>query len=189
MDSIIDSRRRATSEFVKSMIHEDRKIQLEKAPEPWFRAHQTKIDVWSREDPASRLLAAVVFVFALFALWSMAVIQRRAYSALPWGDMWDYWIWYLKPQPSLLLKLFAQHNEHRIVVARLFFLADQKLFQGRVTLHNSTRPTHVIRTRGDIPEGVSSRAWPRARLPGIGCLLRGRSRLPFVRRDPEPCHG
>lgn len=89
------------------------------------------VEARSREDLASRLLAGLVFVFALFIVSSMAVIQRRAYSALPWADMWDYWIWYLKPHPSLLIKLFALHNEHRIVVARLFFLADHLLFQGR----------------------------------------------------------
>ena len=50
---------------------------------------------------------------------------------MPWWDMWDYWVWYLKPHPSLIVKLFAQHNEHRIAVARLFFLADQLLFHGR----------------------------------------------------------
>ena len=89
------------------------------------------MEACSRKDPASRLLTAVIFIFALFTVWSMAVIQRRAYSALPWGDMWDYWIWYLKLHPNLLIKLFALHNEHRIVVARLFFLADHLLFQGR----------------------------------------------------------
>ncbi len=100
-------------------------------PSSWFRPVQTEIEAWSQEDPASRLLAAVIFIFALFTVWSMAVIQRRTYSALPWADMWDYWVWYLKPHPSLLIKLFALHNEHRIVVARLFFLADHLLFQGR----------------------------------------------------------
>src|SRR5271166_4820451 len=96
-----------------------------------LRAIQSEIQAWSQEDPVSRLLAAVLFVFALFIVFSMAIIQRRAYSALPWGDMWDYWIWYLKPHPNLLIKLFALHNEHRIVVARLFFIADQMFFRGR----------------------------------------------------------
>jgi hypothetical protein len=73
-----------------------------------------------------------MFVFAVFVLWSMAVIQYRAYSALPFWDMWGgYWAWYLKPHPNLFVRLFAQHNEHRIAVARLFFLADQMFFQGR----------------------------------------------------------
>lgn len=44
-------------------------------------------------------LRVLVFVFAPFIVSSMAIIQRRAYSALPWGDLWDYWIWYLKPHP------------------------------------------------------------------------------------------
>jgi hypothetical protein len=113
------------------MIGTDLKSKPGKTPGGWFRPVQAEIVAWSREDPASRLLAAVLFIFALFMLWSMAVIQRRAYSALPWWDMWDYWAWYLKPHPTLIVKLFAQHNEHRIAVARLFFLADQVFFQGR----------------------------------------------------------
>ena len=113
------------------MINENLKSESTRAPQIRWRAIQSEIQAWSKEDPASRLLAAVLFVFALFIVSSMAIIQRRAYSALPWGDMWDYWIWYLKPHPNLLIKLFALHNEHRIVVARLFFLADHMLFQGR----------------------------------------------------------
>jgi hypothetical protein len=113
------------------MIDTDLKSTSGKTPRGWLRPIQTEIAAWSREDPASRVLAAVLFMFALFMLWSMAVIQRRGYSALPWWDMWDYWVWYLKPHPAPLLNLFAQHNEHRIAVARLFFLADQGFFQGR----------------------------------------------------------
>src|SRR5271167_692238 len=116
------------------MIDENIRIESTRALQVWARAIQSEIQAWSEEDPASRLLAAVLFVFALFLVSSMAIIQRRAYSALPWGDMWDYWTWYLKPRPNLLIKLFALHNEHRIVVARLFFLADQMFFQGRAIL-------------------------------------------------------
>ena len=87
--------------------------------------------VWSQEDVPAQLITAVALLFALFVVVTTAIIQRESYSALPWGDMWDYWIWYLKPKPNLLVRLFALHNEHRIVVARLFFLADQWLFHGR----------------------------------------------------------
>jgi len=113
------------------MIDADSKISSGRSLDERFQPHQTEIAAWSKEDPASRVLAAVLFAFALFMLWSMAVIQRRAYSVLPWGDMWDYWAWYLQPHPAFILRFFAQHNEHRIAVARLFFLADQVLFQGR----------------------------------------------------------
>jgi len=113
------------------MIDTELKIKSDATSGGWLRAVQAEVAAWSREDPACRLLATALFAFAVFMLWSMAIIQRRGYSALPWWDMWDYWVWYLKPHPALILKLFAQHNEHRIAVARLFFLADQALFQGR----------------------------------------------------------
>ena len=97
----------------------------------WFSTIQREIAVWSHEDPAGWLLAFGMLLFALFIVSTMSIIQRRAYSALPWGDMWDYWIWYLKPRPNLFVKLFILHNEHRILVARLFFLTDHILFHGR----------------------------------------------------------
>jgi hypothetical protein len=60
---------------------------------------------------------------------TMAVIDRKGYSVLPWGDMWDYWI--LRSKANFLTTLAAQHNEHRIAVARLFFVVDQTFFQAR----------------------------------------------------------
>ncbi len=53
------------------------------------------------------------------------VILVICYSPVPWGDMWDYWAWYHHYQSDWLFHLAAQHNEHRLVVARLFFLFDQ----------------------------------------------------------------
>jgi hypothetical protein len=77
------------------------------------QAIQDEIEAWSREDPASRLLAATVFVFGLFIVSSVAIIQRRSYSALPWNNMWDFWIWYLKPQPILLVTLVRERSKLR----------------------------------------------------------------------------
>ncbi len=86
---------------------------------------------WLQEDPADLALAVCMLVFAVSNVVTMAITVRRAYSVLPWGDMWDYWAWYLNADGHLLSRLFAQHNEHRIAVARLFFLVDQKLFHAR----------------------------------------------------------
>ncbi len=56
----------------------------------------------------------------------MLLIDRTAYSPVPWGDMWDYWAWHVRfGHHNLILHLADQHNEHRIVVARLLFLFDQ----------------------------------------------------------------
>jgi hypothetical protein len=53
-----------------------------------------------------------------------------AYSAIPY---WDYWGFVL-PQNYAVGSLFAQHNEHRLAVPRLFFLADLVLCRGNNAL-------------------------------------------------------
>ena len=65
---------------------------------------------------------------ALLAVWVAATTVAAvvaAYSPVPYWDQWsgvtvaDHWS-----------HLFAQHNEHRIVVPRLFFIIDAGLFAG-----------------------------------------------------------
>lgn len=96
-----------------------------------FQAAQAEVSAWSQEGGASLLIAAFALIFAVCTFLTMADIAWTGYSVLPWGDMWGYWIWYLRPKEHFLVALAAQHNEHRIAVARLFFLADQRFFQGR----------------------------------------------------------
>jgi hypothetical protein len=94
-------------------------------------AFQADVRRWAEQDVASLLLAGLAILFALLTVVSMAVIDWKGYSILPWGDMWDYWAWYLKYKDHLFTALWLQHNEHRIAVARLFFLVDQNLFHAR----------------------------------------------------------
>lgn len=53
------------------------------------------------------------------------------YMRAPFWDMWspvDFWA---HPDKSLLYWLWAQHNEHRILVPKLILLLDYHLFKGR----------------------------------------------------------
>jgi hypothetical protein len=68
--------------------------------------------------------------FLALALWTVGItlwMERIAYTALPWGDHWDHWRTVLADGYSLDM-LFAQHNEHRILTARVLFWLDEHLF-------------------------------------------------------------
>ncbi len=80
------------------------------------------------EDRKSKLflLAAVVFV-------ALAITGGiRGYSPVPFGDMWDGYLgFFTKVMSGDVFAWWAQHNEHRIVLARVFFWLDLVLFSGR----------------------------------------------------------
>ncbi len=67
--------------------------------------------------------AALVLCHSLWFAW-------RYFEPIPWLDMWD-WIDELRRQPAGgygFQALLTPHNEHRIVTAKLFFLADAAWF-------------------------------------------------------------
>lgn len=72
------------------------------------------------------LLAALVFC-------GLAVIGGiRAYSPVPFWDMWDGYLgFFTKVMSGDTSAWWAQHNEHRIVLARVFFWLDLALFAGQ----------------------------------------------------------
>jgi hypothetical protein len=53
-----------------------------------------------------------------------------AYSRIPYWDMWAVIHYLVRPDRPLAAWLWAQHNEHRIVTAKLLFAIDFRLFQG-----------------------------------------------------------
>ena len=77
----------------------------------------------------ARLLAGVAVAYALYvAIWAYA----NAVVPLYW-DQWDNQNAYLayNANPGGWMRwLFALHNEHRITIPRLFFLADVHVFGG-----------------------------------------------------------
>ena len=87
----------------------------------------------SASAPDSRLsfwLSYAVLLAGLGALAASVYIAVSTYSALP---LWDEWALFdhLATHPGWSWTwLWAQHNEHRILVPKLFFLADVHLFGG-----------------------------------------------------------
>jgi hypothetical protein len=74
----------------------------------------------------------VLFWFFCIAYISLAVIGGiRNYSPVPHMDMWDGFLgFFIQPSANEFGAWWAQHNEHRIVLARLLFWIDQSLFSG-----------------------------------------------------------
>jgi hypothetical protein len=74
-------------------------------------------------------------VFQLFAILfvSLAIVGAvRSYSIVPFWDMWDgYLNFYIKTLDGDRNSWWAQHNEHRIVLAKILFWIDLKYFEGR----------------------------------------------------------
>ncbi len=72
--------------------------------------------------------------FAVFIAIDTVRTVARIYSPLPWFDAWATFkllkVW-TDHAASPLKILFAQHNEHRILVPRLLFFADDYWFHGR----------------------------------------------------------
>lgn len=71
------------------------------------------------------VLAALLVLLAAAMVVTTAIAVVHAYSPIPFGDQWnavlpsEYWA-----------QLFDQHNEHRILFPRLFFLVDLLAFDG-----------------------------------------------------------
>src|SRR6266545_2110144 len=89
-----------------------------------------------QHKPVNRWDGLFVLLAAAAALWiagSTLVIIRRAWFPIPLFDGWDHWRWFVGPlkEHYTAAFLFVQHNEHRLVIPRIFFIADHLLFGGR----------------------------------------------------------
>lgn len=72
------------------------------------------------------LLSAIIFI-------ALAIIGGiRAYSPVPFWDMWDGYLgFFVKIMSGDTSAWWAQHNEHRIILARSFFWLDFVFFAGQ----------------------------------------------------------
>jgi len=78
-----------------------------------------------------KYVEAFFFLFAVTYFILAIVGAVRAYSPVPYWDMWDSYLpFYIDTSHSDLDKWWGQHNEHRIVLARVFFWLDLSLFKG-----------------------------------------------------------
>jgi hypothetical protein len=80
------------------------------------------------ENRKSKLFLLAALVFVVLAI----VGGIRAYSPVPFWDMWDGYLgFFSKVMSGDMSAWWAQHNEHRIVLARVFFWMDLALFAGQ----------------------------------------------------------
>ena len=68
---------------------------------------------------------------ALYVLITTAIIVHNSYFPIPLSDGWDEWNRYLAQGRNYSSYLFAQHNEHRIAVQRIFLIIDRYVFHAR----------------------------------------------------------
>ena len=81
--------------------------------------------------PRFRLLELAVYSLS-FILISLALVGGIiGYSPVPYWDMWDGTVnFILRFDDAPLDRMFEQHNEHRLVLARGFFLIEYYVFDG-----------------------------------------------------------
>lgn len=85
-----------------------------------------------RPGPAARvgLVLALVFLVAMVGLAIAGAV--RTFSPVPHWDVWDAGLgFFLRLEGGESGLWWAQHNEHRIVLARLLMWLDMSLFDGR----------------------------------------------------------
>jgi hypothetical protein len=80
---------------------------------------------------AARLLAGLAAAAAAVVMVGTAAMVVLCWNPLPYWDQWDNLI---AGRDVTLAWLVSQHNEHRILVPRLIFLADARLFDERNVL-------------------------------------------------------
>ena len=82
-----------------------------------------------------RLSDALSYAILLGGIGTIAVAVYTilvSYSSLPWWDTWEYIAAIAKGQdPFSPAWLWRQHNEHRLVIQKLFFAVDLEIFHAR----------------------------------------------------------
>ena len=88
-------------------------------------------------QPRSRAPLGAGLSYAIFlgGLCTIAVAVYTivvSYSSLPWWDTWEYIAAIAKGESPLSPSwLWRQHNEHRLVIQKLFFVVDLEVFHAR----------------------------------------------------------
>lgn len=84
-------------------------------------------------DASVRWLVAIAGASLALAFAALAAIGGvRAYTPVPFWDMWSgYLDFYMRFTDGAFGALYEFHNEHRLVLAKLFFHVDLKYFEGR----------------------------------------------------------
>lgn len=75
-------------------------------------------------------IAVIAMSITGYILVTTLVVVWNAYTPIPLFDSWDHWRLFVRDGRYSAF-LFAQHNEHRIAVPRLFFMVDHFMFLAR----------------------------------------------------------
>lgn len=82
--------------------------------------------------PRFSIISVCLFTLATVFILLAAIGAIRAYSPVPIGDMWNGYLgFYMNATGGDHSAWWAQHNEHRILLSRIFFWLDLKFFEGR----------------------------------------------------------
>jgi hypothetical protein len=88
-----------------------------------------------RGRAAPQLTVALSYAILLGGMCTIAAAIYTilvSYSSLPWWDTWEYISAMAKGESPLSASwLWRQHNEHRMVIQKLFFAVDLKMFRAR----------------------------------------------------------
>lgn len=85
------------------------------------------IEQWKEIAKQNKFLGFITIFYVV----SVFIGAYRYYSPFPVGDMWDGYIgFYLKVIEGDYSAWWAQHNEHRIILSKVFFYLDLKYFGG-----------------------------------------------------------
>jgi hypothetical protein len=144
--------------------------------------------------PRSRISASGIAVFlanlillgGLATLAASTYLVARCHARAPVWDMWaiiDFWA---QPIQSTPVWLWTQHNEHRILLAKLVLLLDYRLFSGRdvftVTLSFVTVAVllGVLLWTFRVLAGMRGMLWRSAAAVAVLCLFSTAQWLNFV---------
>jgi hypothetical protein len=82
--------------------------------------------------PIKNKISAPFILAALFFVVLAVIAGARSYSPTPYWDMWNGYLgFYIDVMDGKAGAWWAQHNEHRIFLSRIFFWLDLALFSGR----------------------------------------------------------
>ncbi|MCC7634087.1 hypothetical protein [Stenotrophomonas rhizophila] len=80
-----------------------------------------------KDNPLVSVGLALALVYAVFGI----IAGIRAHSPVPFWDMWDGSLGFYMNQQTDPSAWWAQHNEHRIILARILFFLDLQYFGGQ----------------------------------------------------------
>lgn len=83
----------------------------------------------------NKIFVSIILVFSLLYFSTAVVGTYKNYSAVPFWDMWNGYLgFYFRSASEGWLPWWELHNEHRLVLAKIFFWVDLKYFKGSMIL-------------------------------------------------------